>query len=156
MRILTSIILVAVMTTGAPAALVAQSSDTSFSRKMTFDVGTGLSRFGPHAFGGLEFSMQRWLSLRAEGLFSMQSRETWPGYRLTAASLTGVFSFRSGARVTPYILGGYALSASRGYAPGLGPLGAAGLRFTFGKLQPFIELRAQHRIGVPMSVGFRF
>jgi hypothetical protein len=154
MRIMSAVtVVITLVSAGTPA--VAQTIEQPRD-VWTLDVGTGMSRYGPHVFGGLELSMQRWLALRSEGLFGLQSRENRPGYRLTALSLTGVLSFRGAARISPYLLGGYAVSASQGFGPKVGPLGAAGLRFRVGKLQPFIELRAQHRVGVPISIGLRF
>jgi hypothetical protein len=101
-------------------------------------------------------AMNRWLALRAEGLVSLQQRNDWPDRFLMSVSLSGVASFRSDKRIAPYVFGGAVYSQSRLIGPGLGPLGGAGLRFRFGAVQPFVEIRAQHRIGVPLSIGLRF
>ena len=138
------------------ASLSAQITEPVARDRLSLDVGAGMSRYGPHAFGGLEAAMNRWLAVRGEGLFSLQSRQDWPDYRVTAVAVSAVVSLPTDSRVTPYLLGGYAFSMSQGLSPRAGPLGAAGLRFRLGKVQPFIELRAQHRIGAPMSVGIRF
>lgn len=52
--------------------------------------GGGMSRYAPHAFGGLEVAMKRWLALRAEGLYALHTKETFPERRHTAVSLSGV------------------------------------------------------------------
>lgn len=152
MRALKLIAIIAV--TASP--LLSQTVEPITRDRLTFDVAGGMSRYGPHAFGGLEIAMQRWLALRGEGLFALHSRQSWPEYRHTALSLSAVVSYKPGARVSPYLLGGYGLSVSRGSEPRLGPLGGGGLRFRFGRVQPFVEVRAQPRIGVPLSFGIRF
>lgn len=154
MRLVGSIIGAAAIMTAGP--LSAQITEPVARDRLLFDVGAGMSRYGPHAFGGLEASMNRWLAVRGEGLFSLQSRQDWPDYRFTAVAVSAVLSLPTDSRVSPYLLGGYAVSMSQGMSPRVGPLGAVGLRFRLGKVQPFIELRAQHRIGAPLSVGIRF
>lgn len=139
----------------AAAPLCAQSSDEPTKVRSEF-LGGGLMRFGPSAFGGLEYAMTRWLALRVEGLVSLQQRDDWPDRWLTSFSLSSVYSMRADKRVSPYVFGGFAYSMSRHFAPDFGLLGGGGLRLRLGKLQPFIETRAQHRIGAPISVGLRF
>ena len=154
MRVASSLLAVALVISAVP--LTAQTSDSTPPDRVRFDVGGGMARFGPHAFGGLEMAMTRWLAVRSEGLFTMQSRRDWPDYRFTALSLSGVVSYKSDARVSPYAFGGYALSASQGFQASLGPLAGGGLRFRVGRVQPFLEMRWQHPIGTPMSLGIRF
>jgi hypothetical protein len=115
-----------------------------------------MSRYGPGAVGGLEVAMRRWLALRADGFVSLGLHNRVPDRDLVALSLSGVVALRSESRISPYVFAGYAYSASRYLPPGGGPLGGAGLRFRFGKLEPFVEVRSQHRIGVPLSLGLRF
>jgi hypothetical protein len=140
------------------ASLGAQTAQPAPIDRVTFDVAGGISLYGPHAFGGLEVALQRWLALRGEGLYSHSMKERWARHRYAALSLTGVVSLPTQGSVTPYLFGGYSVSVGQGYGMGLErvPLGGAGLRFRFGKLQPFVEVRAQQRIGVPISIGFRF
>jgi hypothetical protein len=152
------LVLAAGLVCAATAPLSAQAAQPAPLDRVSFDVAGGMSRYGPHAFGGLEVAMQRWLALRGEALYGHAVNPRWLGHRYAALSLSGVVSLPTKARVTPYLFGGYAVSASQGYQIGLEPiaLGGAGLRFRFGKLQPFVEVRAQHRIGTPISIGFRF
>jgi hypothetical protein len=153
MRIPEAVVAATVLLVGA-AKLQAQTPHTPLER--TPFAGASMTRYGPAVLGGLEMAMNRWLALRAEGIVSLQQRDTWPDRYLTAFTLSGVLSFRSESRVSPYFLAGAAYSASRHFDPDAGALGGAGIRFRFGKLQPFIEARAQHRIGVPISLGLRF
>ena len=145
----------AVILLGAAPPLCAQAGDEQTTVRSEF-LGASMMRFGPSAFGGLEYAMNRWLALRIEGLVSLQQRDNWPDRWLTSFSLASVYSMRANKRVSPYLFGGFAYSMSRHFAPELGPLGGGGLRFRAGKLQPFVEMRAQHRIGAPLSIGLRF
>jgi hypothetical protein len=156
MRSIGSIVAAAIVIGTTP--LNAQTAEPPARDRLTYDVGAGVSRFGPHAFGGLEASMNRWLAIRGEGLFSPQSEQNLPGSGLTSIAMSAVLSppDHPRVRVSPYAFGGYALSLGQGRGPQFGPLAGAGIRFRVGKVQPFIEARAHHRIGVPLSLGIRF
>jgi hypothetical protein len=153
MRILESVVAVTVVFLAA-APLHAQSPGDGVD--WTPFAGGNMSRYGPGAVGGLEMAMKRWLALRVDGVVSFQQQPTVPDRHLAALSLSGVVALSSGSRVSPYFFAGYAYSASRHLPPGGGPLGGAGVRFRFGRFQPFVELRSQHRIGIPISLGLRF
>lgn len=144
----------------AAAVLVLAVAPLHAQRDVGFEwtpfVGGSLSRYGPGAIGGLEMAMNRWLALRADGFVSVQRQNRVPDRHLAAVSLSTVVALRSESRFSPYFFAGYAYSASRYLPPGGGPLGGAGVRFRFGAVQPFVELRGQHRIGMPISLGLRF
>jgi hypothetical protein len=152
MRVVESAALLVVFTL-VPGSLRAQT-DIQADRKVF--AGGSVMKYGPAAFGGLEMAMNRWLAIRAEGMASLQQRNDWPDRFFGSVSLSGIATFRADTRLAPYVFAGGAYSMSRHLAPGLGPLGGAGLRFRFGAVQPFVEVRAQHRIGAPLSIGLRF
>ncbi|MGH7679568.1 MAG: hypothetical protein ACRENU_13950, partial [Gemmatimonadaceae bacterium] len=150
MRVASSMLAVALVISAVP--LAAQTSDSMPRDRVRLDVGGGMSRYGPHAFGGLEVAMNRWLAIRGEGLYSTQTGGKRPQlFQYTALSLSGVVSYRSDERVSPYIFGGYVVAVSSGFQAGVGPLGGGGLRFRVGRVQPFLEMRWQHPIGTPVS-----
>jgi hypothetical protein len=135
----------------------AQHAEADSPGRLSFDVASGLSRYGPHAMTGLEYAMNRWMATRADLFFGLRNWTNDPNpSRLTAVSVAGVLSTPETFRITPYLLGGYGLSASQGLRPEFGPLGGVGVRFRLGKFTPYVETRAQHRVGVPISVGIRF
>ena len=152
MRVVESAALLVVFTL-VPGSLRAQTGQAPQHKAFA---GGSVIKYGPAAFGGLEMAMNRWLALRAEAMASLQQRNDWPDRFFGSVSLSGIATFRTDTRMAPYVFAGGAYSMSRHLAPGLGPLGGAGVRFRFGAVQPFMEIRAQHRIGVPLSIGLRF
>jgi hypothetical protein len=139
-----------------PAQATTSLTPPPTADRRTFDVGGGMSRYGPHAFGGLEMAMNRWLAFRGEALFSTRDGPQDRDYRSTALSLTSVLTLNREARVAPYVFGGYGASVSQGHQLGFVPLGGAGLRVRVWRIQPFAEVRAHRGLGVPISLGLRF
>ncbi|HYC51444.1 MAG TPA: hypothetical protein VEB19_10090 [Gemmatimonadaceae bacterium] len=156
MRVRTCLVALSIVCLGGSAS-EAQQAATEVPDRVSFDVASGLSRYGPHAITGLEYSMNRWLAARADVIFGLQNWTNDPNpTRLTAVSLAGVLSTPEKFRITPYLLAGYGVSASQGFRPELGPLVGGGLRLNFGRFKPYVETRVQNRVGVPISIGVRF
>jgi hypothetical protein len=150
----TAAVALAMVTLAAAAPLSAQSDGPT--DRFSFDVAGGMNKFGPHAFGGLEMAMNRWLSLRAEALYSQREHQTLSGTHTTAASIGAVAALNRDGRFSPYILGAFASSASQGFALQHGAIAGAGLRMRFGSVQPFLEYRQQRLLSQPLSIGLRF
>src|SRR5688572_6372317 len=99
------LVLAAGLVCAASAPLAGQTAQPAPLDRVSFDVAGGVSRYGPHAFGGLEVAMQRWLALRGEALCSHALNPKWPGRRYAAVSLSGVLSLPTKAPLTPYLFG---------------------------------------------------
>jgi len=156
MRVRSCFVGLAIVSLGISPA-TAQDVVPETARRLSFDVAAGVSRYGPHAATGLEYAMNRWLAARTDVYFSLRNWTTFPAAsRLTAVSIAAVASAPERLRMTPYLLGGYGISASQGFRPELGPMGGVGLRLRLGRFSPYIETRAQHTVGVPISIGVRF
>ena len=142
-------------TLATPAA--AQSPSPLQRDVLSFDLGAGVSRYGPHVLGGLEVSMNRWLAARADLLAGVHTEDTFYAARhLTAFSVAGVVSTPPAWRITPYLMAGYGVSASRVFSPETGPLVGGGLRLRLGRVSTYAEVRGQHRTGTPITIGLRF
>ena len=144
------------------ASLVASSASAqsegpvSLTRPLSFDIGGGVMRFGPHAMLGLEWRTTRLpFSLRADALLASSAHET-PGGSFGAAGLSAVLPLWRDARLSPYLLGGASTTFSRHLDPEVRPAIGAGLRFRLGGVSAFVDARTMHRGGVPLSIGLRF
>ena len=156
MRVASCFLAVALMSLAA-TPLMAQDLPADSSRRLSLNIAGGLSRYGPHGSTALEVSMNRWLAARGEVFLGVRNWTSYPSAsRMTALNVAAVVSAPERFRITPYLLGGYGISASQGFSPEFGPLGGGGLRFRLGRFNPYIETRAQHRVGVPISIGVRF
>lgn len=151
MRVLQRAILAAITLAAAP--LAAQDTGT----RVRMDVAGGMMRYGPHAMVGIELSSPRFpLAARVDGVVGVAPEHDIPGRKFTALMLGAVLPFNANGRVSPYLLGGATLSASRYLDPAVGGVAGGGARVRIGKVNPFVEARAQHRVGPIMSLGLRF
>jgi hypothetical protein len=140
---------------GRPLTAQAESTATSSNTTSLYAAG-GVMRYGPHALIGLELSTARFpLAARVEGMVALRPEAELS--RMFIAGLLGaVLPIRPTGIISPYLLGGVALSQSRHLGPQAGPVGGMGMRFRVGSMTPFVEARAQHRAGVLLSLGIRF
>jgi hypothetical protein len=144
---------VAIAFTLVAAPLNAQSAGSGFS----FDVAGGMMRYGPHALAGVELSSPRFpLTARVDALVGVAPAHEVPGRMFTALMIGAALPFNADGRVSPYLLGGAALSQSRHLEPALGGAAGVGARLRIGALSPFVEGRMQHRAGPTLSLGLRF
>ena len=151
MRVLQRAILAAITLAATP--LAAQDAGT----RVKMDVAGGMMRYGPHAMVGLELATPRFpLAARLDAVVGVAPDHDVPGQRFTAVMLGAVLPFNANGRVSPYLLGGATLSASRHLDPAIGGAAGVGARLRVGKLSPFVEARAQNRAGPVVSLGLRF
>ena len=128
------------------------------SSRVSFDLGAGAMRYGPHGFLGLELAVPRWpVALRVDGLVGVASAHDVPGRGFGAIGASVILPLRlTGTRLSPYVIGGAAASFSHHLAPAFQPVAGAGLRLRLGGVTPYFDVRTVPRGGVPVSVGIRF
>lgn len=128
------------------------------SNRVSFDLGAGAMRYGPHGFAGVELAAPRWpVALRVDGLVGVAAAHDVPGRGFGAIGASVVLPLRlTGTRLTPYVVGGAAASFSPHLAPAVEPVAGAGLRLRLGGVTPFLDVRTAPRGGVPVSLGVRF
>lgn len=144
-------LLIACLLVAAP--LSAQASGTAVS----MDVAGGVMRYGPHVQVGMELSTSRIpLAARVDALMTVAPKQEAPGRMFTAAMIGALLPFNANGRVSPYLLGGVALSLSSHLDPAAGGAAGVGARIRIGAFRPFVEGRMQHRTGTTLSFGWRF
>ena len=153
MKALRSFATIFALTIVATRPATAQTTGHDFSVK----VAGGMMRYGPHALLGAELSTSRVpLAARVDALVGVSPEHEVPGRTFTALMIGAVLPFNANARVSPYLLGGVALSQSRYLEPAAGGAAGVGARIRLGGFSAFAEGRMQHRAGPTLSLGLHF
>lgn len=141
-----------------PGGVAAQHTPKDTSRVgISADVAAGMMRYGPQvALGATISSPRSWIGARVDLMLGVAPAHEVPGTNFMAATAAGVLPIHPTRRVAPYLMAGAAVSQSRFLPPAIGAVGGAGVRFDLGVLRPYVEGRAQHRVGPSFLVGFRF
>jgi len=131
-------------------------------RPVSFGLGLGAAArpgggIGSLGMGTLELGTPwRNIDVRLDG-----SVTSWSGRRVTSLTTNLVYSHRVGSFV-PYLLGGIGGYAQSGVGASFGVNGGVGIKTSFWRLQPFIEIREhvwsadRTRRATPLTLGIMF
>jgi hypothetical protein len=150
---------VAAVFCGVPAGAQEQHQSQA---PISFGMGLGVAAtpgggIGSLGMGTLELGTPwRNIDFRLDG-----SVTSWSGRRLTSLTTNLVYSHRVGSFV-PYLLGGIGGYAQSGVGASFGVNGGVGIKTSFWRLQPFIEIREhvwsadRTRRATPLTLGIMF